>query len=92
MEVQHDQQENNAMFFIENSGKKVAKMAYSLQAGKMVIEHTIVDESLRGNDIGVKLVNEAVKFSRDKGMKIIPECTYAKNILERGKEYKDVLA
>lgn len=92
MEVQHDQKEKDGMFFIEDSGKKVAMMTYSLHNGKMVIEHTLVDESLRGKDIGVKLVNAAVKFGRDKGMKIISKCSYAKKVLERGEEYKDVLA
>ena len=91
MEIQHDQQENKGMFFIENLGDNVAEMTYIIRDHNMVIEHTFVDESLRGKDIGLKLVNEAVRFSRDKGMKIIPKCTYAKKVLERDAQYKDVL-
>jgi predicted GNAT family acetyltransferase len=58
----------------------------------MVIEHTIVDEILRGRDIGSQLVKAGVTFARNKNIKIVPECTNAKKILERGKEFEDVLA
>lgn len=92
MNIQHNEKAERGMFFIEEEGKKVAKMTYRLEEGKMVIDHTIVDESLRGKDIGAGLVNEGVRFARDKKLKIVPVCTYAKKILEEGAEFKDVLA
>jgi predicted GNAT family acetyltransferase len=92
MNIQHDEQEQRGVFFIEHEGNRVARMTYSLKQGNMVVEHTIVDEALRGNDIGAQLVSEGVTFAREKNMKIVPVCTYAKKLLERSKEYEDVLA
>ena len=92
MNVQHDQQETQGKFYVEENGDQVAIMTYKLNAGNIIIEHTTVDESLRGKNVGAQLVKEGVKFARDKKMKIIPVCTYAKRVLERGEEYKDVLA
>jgi predicted GNAT family acetyltransferase len=92
MNIQHDEQQQEGMFFIEEEAKTVAKMTYKVRNGNMVIEHTLVDEPLRGKDVGARLVGEGVKFARKKNMKIVPVCTYAKNLLESSKEYDDVLA
>jgi predicted GNAT family acetyltransferase len=92
MKIEHNEQEKRGTFFIDEAGKKVAQMTYALEDGKMVIDHTMVDESIRGNDIGAQLVSEGVKYARDKGIKILPVCTYAKKVLEENKEYEDVLA
>ena len=92
MNIQHDEQQEEGMFFIEEEAKIVAKMTYKVRSGNMVIEHTLVDESLRGKDVGARLVGEGVNFARQKNMKIVPVCTYAKKLLERSKEYNDVLA
>ena len=92
MNIEHDQQENSGTFFIDEAGKKVAQMTYKLEASTMTIDHTLVDESLRGNDIGAQLVNKGVKFAREKGMKIMPVCTYARKLMEKSNEYQDVLS
>ncbi|HEX8334615.1 MAG TPA: GNAT family N-acetyltransferase [Segetibacter sp.] len=92
MNIQHDEQEQAGKFFIEEGSKTVAWMTYTVKSGNMVIEHTFVDESLRGKDVGARLVGEGVKIARQKNMKIVPVCTYAKKLLERSKEYDDVLA
>jgi predicted GNAT family acetyltransferase len=92
MDIKHDEQEQRGMFFIEEEGNKVAKMTYTMKDGNMVIEHTNVDEILRGKDIGSRLINAGVTFARNNNIKIVPVCTYAKKILERGNEYEDVLA
>jgi predicted GNAT family acetyltransferase len=92
MNIQHYAKEQEGKFFIAEDSKIVAYMTYTVKSGNMVIEHTLVDESLRGKDIGSRLVSEGVKFAREKNMKIVPVCTYAKKLLERSKEYEDVLA
>jgi predicted GNAT family acetyltransferase len=92
MKIEHNEQEKRGTFFIDEAGKKVAQMTYALEDAKMVIDHTMVDESMRGNDIGAQLVNEGVKFARENGMKIIPVCTYARKLMEKSNDYEDVLS
>lgn len=89
MTIEHD--ENEQVFFKEENGQRLATMTYVLRDGKMVIDHTVVDKALRGQNIGIKLVNAGVEFARDKGLKIIAECSYAKKVLEESDQYKDVL-
>ncbi|WP_235822089.1 GNAT family N-acetyltransferase [Gottfriedia luciferensis] len=80
--------------FIENDeGKIIAEITF-VQAGtsKVIIDHTFVDESLRGQKIASKLVASVVEEMREQDKKIIPLCPFAKAEFERKKEYQDMLA
>ena len=79
-------------FFIKNEGKKIAEMTFSFQGKeKISIDHTIVKPAFEGKGIGNKLVEKAVAFAREKKLTIIPNCTFAKQVLEKNKNYDDVL-
>ncbi|MCL4162221.1 UNVERIFIED_CONTAM: hypothetical protein GTU68_004399 [Idotea baltica] len=58
---------------------------------KIIIDHTEVDESLRGKKVGNNLVEEAVKFAREKNIKILPLCPFAKHVMEKNSDYNDIL-
>lgn len=80
--------------FIENEeGKIVAEITF-VQAGtsKVIIDHTFVDESLRGQNIASKLVASVVEVMREQDKKIVPLCPFAKAEFVRKKEYQDMLA
>ena len=92
MDIKHEDNAHNGMFFIEENGKILARMTYIWEgAHKIVIEHTLVDDSLKGQGIGKKLVLEAVTFARSKDLKIYPVCSFAKKVLGNNPEFKDVL-
>jgi len=57
----------------------------------IVIDHTIVDLTLRGQGIAGKLLAKVVEMAREENLKIIPVCSYAVVKLNRNDEYKDVL-
>ena len=57
----------------------------------IVIERTFVSEALRGQNIAAKLLEMVVSMAREEGLKIIPKCTYAEKVMNRGEEFKDVL-
>ena len=59
---------------------------HHLSIGRVVISPTA-----RGKGLGKELVAAAVKFARENGMKILPLCPYAKKIIEKSKEFHDVL-
>ena len=81
------------MFFIEANGTVLAEMIYSEpQSGEMIIEHTEVDEELRGQNIGYELVHQAVEYARTHHRKIHSVCTFAAAILQKKPEFVDVLA
>ncbi|MGY3748717.1 GNAT family N-acetyltransferase [Vagococcus acidifermentans] len=74
------------------SGERIAEVTYS-PAGEtmLIIDHTFVDDSLRGQNIAHQLVYEVIKKARKEGKKIIPLCPFAKLEFEKHPEYHDVL-
>ena len=93
MEIQHRDDGRKGGFYVgEEDGKVLAEMTY-VWAGsqKIIIDHTQVDESLKGKNVGKQLVHRAVVFAREKDIKILPLCPFTKAVLEKIAEYKDVL-
>ena len=56
-----------------------------------IIEHTDVDDSLRGQGVGNKLLERVVAFAREKNVKIIPLCPFAKSVFDKDSSIHDVL-
>ena len=92
MEIEQKDNGAKGLFFVEIEGKIVAEMVYSWRGqDRIVIEHTEVDESLEGKGVGKLLVKKSVEFAREKDIKIIPICSFAKSIFQKTSAYNDVL-
>lgn len=91
MQIKHIEHGGRGAFVIKADGKRVAEMTY-VNAGEtgFIIDHTEVDESLRGQKIGDKLLAEAVKHAREKGLKIFATCPFALKKLQENADYADV--
>lgn len=94
MEIQHTDDGKKGRFFIVKDGEELAEMTYVwVGEDRFIIDHTFVDERLKGMNIGRQLVNKAVAMAREKDLKIIPLCPFAKAVMEKARdEYSDVLA
>ncbi|MDR7131415.1 putative GNAT family acetyltransferase [Algoriphagus sp. 4150] len=92
IKIQHESDGKRGSFFLEEGGRRAAEMVY-VMAGpkKMIIEHTEVDESLKGQGIGGKLLDELVGFVRKEEIKVIPLCPFAKAMFQKKEELRDVL-
>lgn len=83
---------NNKFYIGETESELIAKITWKNGGSNIiVIDHTIVDPSLRGQGIAGKLLNEVVKMAREENLKIVPVCSYAVNKMTRTDEYKDIL-
>lgn len=93
MEIAQEDNGEKGRFFIELNGSKVAEMTYSYAGNsKIIIDHTEVDETLKGQGIGYKLVAASVKFLREKKLKVIPLCPFASAVFKKkATEYSDVI-
>ncbi len=92
MKVEQMDNESKGSFYVNVGTVKKAEMTYSW-AGKdrIIIDHTEVDDSLRGQGKGQDMVFAAVKFARSKNISIIPLCPFAKSVFNKHPEFKDVL-
>ena len=74
----------NFAIYYEVEGEVYAEITYKKEGtDTYVIDHTFVDDKLRGKGVASKLVNEAVKDITRKGGNVKATCCYAKTWLER---------
>ncbi|SEL12276.1 hypothetical protein SAMN05661044_02060 [Olivibacter domesticus] len=93
MEIKHKKGDKNGYFYYEKDGNELAQMAYVWAgADKLIIDHTEVDDSLKGQGIGKKLLAQLVDFVRAEKIKVIPLCPFANATLQKTKEWQDVMA
>ena len=92
-EIKHQYNDKKGAFVYEDDGKKLAEMVYTMAAAdKMIIEHTEVDESLKGQGVGKKLQSDLVDYVRANNINVIPLCPFANATFQKMKEWQDVLA
>jgi predicted GNAT family acetyltransferase len=92
-EIQHQRAGHKGAFVIERDGKRLAEMTYTTAgATRIIIDHTDVDDALRGTGASRKLVEAAVLWARAENKKILPLCPFAKSVFDKTPAYADVLA
>ena len=91
-EVQLEINDKNGYFHIDINCKTEAKMTFVFAGpDKIIIDHTEVNDGNNGKGYGKKMVAKAVEFAREKNIKIIPLCPFAKKVFDKTPEFKDVL-
>ncbi|WP_367755174.1 GNAT family N-acetyltransferase [Flavobacterium sp. WC2421] len=84
--------DKKGFFYIENEGKLQAKMTF-IFAGEhqIIIDHTEVNSNQNGKGFGKQMVESAVAYARERGIKILPLCPFAKNVFDKNTTLNDVL-
>lgn len=91
-EVQLKIKDNKGAFYIEVNEKQEAMMTFVFAGeDKIIIDHTEVNPGNEGKGFGKKMVIKAVEFAREKGIKILPLCPFAKSVFDKTSEFRDVL-
>ena len=91
-EIRHERAAHRGAFFIERDGERLAVMSYTVAGSRVIIDHTDVNDRLRGSGVGKKLVNAAVDWARKENARLMPLCPFAKTVFDKTPEYSDVLA
>lgn len=92
MTITQNNGEKKGVFIATEDGVQAGEMTYSWAgADKFIIDHTEVDPSFGGKGVGKKLVMAAVEYAREKGIKILPLCPFAKKVFGKTPEIADVL-
>lgn len=92
MEITRHEKDHKGRFVASIEGKQAGFMTYTWAGNqKFIIDHTEVDSAYAGKGIGKKLVMAAVDFAREKKVKVIPLCPYAKKVFDRDESTHDLL-
>ncbi|MGH2564592.1 MAG: GNAT family N-acetyltransferase [Ginsengibacter sp.] len=92
MLIQNKKIGNKGKFYVEQDGKTVAEMVYTMPSpDKMIVEHTEVDDTLKGKGVGVKLFHQMIEYVRANNIKVIPLCPFTNAMFKKKPEYSDVL-
>ncbi|AWK51718.1 GNAT family N-acetyltransferase [Clostridium beijerinckii] len=85
--------DKNKFYIGENSQNALAEITFVPEGeSKIIVNHTYVSESLRGQGIALKLVEKVIEYARQENIKIIPLCSYVEKVMTRNDKYKDVLS
>ena len=85
--------ENNRITYVQN-GEMLAEITFPAfgEDGNVVnIDHTFVNDLLRGQGVAGTLMEQTVELLRQDGRKAVATCSYAKKWFEKHPEAKDVL-
>lgn len=70
---------------------EIGKCTYGVtRPGVWTLEHTIVDPQYGGQGLAGKLVRAVADMAREAGVRIIPQCSYARVQFDRKPEFADV--
>lgn len=91
--IQHEDSGARGAFHILQGDKRVGEMTYSrTNPSLVVVDHTYVDPSLRGQGVAQHLQDALVAWARESGNKVVPVCSYVKAQFSRDPSIRDVLA
>jgi hypothetical protein len=91
-QIRHVSSGARGAFVLERDGRRLAELTYTVAGARIILDHTHVDDALRGTGTGAKLVAEAVQWARAGDRKLMPLCPFARSVFDKTASYADVLA
>jgi predicted GNAT family acetyltransferase len=87
----HTEEGHHGVFALEREGRRVAEMTYRrLGPSRVLVDHTHVDSSLRGQGVARQLLDAAVAWARRTNTKISATCSYVVVQFARDDSLRDV--
>ena len=88
-EIRHDRDSGR---FVVREGGHEGFVEYEREGDVLAINHTEVPPEMGGRGIAGKLVEAALQYARDEGLKVLPRCSYADAYMRRHAEHEDLRA
>jgi len=92
MNIEFEETDSKGRYWWKSVEGYSAEMTFS-KAGEhlIIIDHTDVSPQLKGQGVGVKLVERVIADARGTGKKIVPLCPFAAAQFRKRPEWTDVL-
>ena len=79
-------------FEIRDGGRVVGLASYHVDDDTMTLPHTEVDPSLGGRGLGTTLVREVLAAARERGLHVLPYCSFIRHYLHEHPADLDLVA
>ncbi|WP_375250879.1 GNAT family N-acetyltransferase [Sphingomonas sp.] len=89
MTTVHDNAAEQEFELIADGHRAIA--AYQLEGDTIVFTHTLVPREVEGRGVGSKLIRGALDAARDRGLRVVPQCTFVRAYIERHPEVQDLV-
>ena len=84
--------ESNRIYAVNEKGALIAEITYpDVDTDKVMINRTMVDDSLRGQGVAAKLAEMAYHEIKSRDKKAVVTCSYAVKWFDQNQEYQDIL-
>lgn len=90
--IEHEQHGHRGAFFLQQEGRRLAELTYTVAGSRVILDHTDVDDALRGTGTGNKLVEAAVMWARAEKRRLLPLCPFARSVFDKTPAFGDVLS
>ncbi len=84
--------EDHKIYVLNEENKEIVKATFPLyKEGVVVVDHTYVNPSLRGQGIASKLMHEVSLHAKKLGYKVVATCPYAVVWYKKHQEYDEII-
>jgi predicted GNAT family acetyltransferase len=90
--IELQEEGSKGRYLLRSSSGDLAELTFTkVGQRRIILDHTEVPDSFRGQGAGLRLVSRAVEDARAAGKRIIPLCPFARAQFRRHAEWSDVL-
>jgi len=79
-------------FEVRVDDRVVGLASYHVDGSTMTLPHTEVDPSVGGQGIGSALVAGVLEAARERGLTVLPYCSFIRHYIQQHPEYMDLVA
>ncbi len=84
--------EDHRIYVLNEENKVIVNATFPwIKEGVVVVDHTYVDPSLRGQGVASNLMHEVCGFAKKKGYKMVATCPYAVVWFKKHLEFNDLI-
>lgn len=69
-----------------------AFLEYYTEGSKIYLTHTEAPEAMRGTGAASELVKKSLQYAKDKGLTVVPSCSYVAHYINNHPEWASVLS
>ena len=85
-------EKENEVYILNDEGDEIAYITFpKVKDNVVVINHTFVDDSLRGLGIAGKMMDRVYSIIKQSGRKALLTCSYAIKYFEKNEDKQDIL-